>query len=76
MATNDEEQQNGSQDFGPLTLRQAENLADFAAARAEERMYAKIGRSIVTKVLYILGSACIALAAWIAGGGHEAVLPK
>lgn len=51
-------------DYGPLTQRQAENIADLAVERAEERMYAKLGRSVVTKALYVLGAGIAALAAW------------
>lgn len=71
--TEHEENGDASTDFGPLTQRQAENLADFAASRAEERMYAKIGRSLVAKILYTIGTGCIALAAWVAGGGLSSV---
>ena len=73
MSTGTEEKSDAATDFGPLTQRQAENLADFAAIRAEERMYAKIGRSLVTKALYTLGAGCIALAAWLAGAGHVTI---
>lgn len=62
-----EEFQDASTDYGPLTQRQAENVADLAARRAEERLYARIGRSVVTKALYTLGAACAFLAAWLSG---------
>jgi hypothetical protein len=52
------------QDYGPLTQRQAENIADLAAVRAEERMYAKVGRSVIKKTLYLLGAAATCIAAW------------
>ena len=55
-----EEFENDSVDFGPLTHQQAENLADFAAKRAEERMYAQLGRSVVKKVIYLLGAGVVA----------------
>jgi len=66
---NPQENGNAEHDFGPLTLQQAENLADFASKRAEERLYARIGRSVVAKLLYTLGAGCIALASYLAGGG-------
>jgi hypothetical protein len=62
-----EEYQDASTDYGPLTQRQAENIADLAARRAQERMYAEIGRSVVAKALYTIGAACIAAAAWLNG---------
>jgi len=54
-----------NEDYGPLTQRQAENIADLAAKRAEERLYAQIGRSLVRKALYFLGAAGSFLAAWL-----------
>ena len=52
-------------DYGPLTVQQAENVADLAARRAEERLYAAVGRSIVKKALYVVGAAGLALLAWL-----------
>lgn len=65
--TNPEDFQNASTDYGPLTQRQAENIADLAARRAQERMYAEIGRNVVSKTLLVCGSALIAIAAWVNG---------
>ena len=65
-----EEFQDSSTDYGPLSQRQAENVADLAARRAEERVYARIGRSVVTKVVYSLGAAGAFLAAWSSGLFH------
>lgn len=62
--------QDAATDYGPLTQRQAENVADLAARRAEERVYARIGRSVVTKALYTLGAASAFLAAWMSGWFH------
>lgn len=61
-----EDFQDAATDYGPLTQRQAENIADLAARRAEERMYAQIGRSLVKKTLYLLGALGIALYTWAA----------
>jgi hypothetical protein len=55
-----EEEHNGSEahsDFGPLSQRQAENIANLAVRLAQERMYAEIGRSVVKKILWLLGAA-------------------
>ena len=57
-------------DYGPLTQRQAENVADLAARRAEERVYARIGRSVVTKAIYTLGAGAAFLGAWMSGWFH------
>lgn len=65
-----EEFQDASTDYGPLTQRQAENIADLAARRAQERLYAEIGRSVVTKALFALGAAGAVISAWVAGWFH------
>ena len=62
-----EEFQDAETDFGPLTQRQAENLADFVYRRNEERMYAKVGRSVVGRAIYAIGAALCALAVWLSG---------
>ena len=65
-----EEFQDASTDYGPLTQRQAENVADLAARRAEERVYARIGRSVVTKTVYALGAAGAVISAYLSGWFH------
>ena len=57
-------------DYGPLTQRQAENIADLAARRAQERIYAEIGRSVVAKTLYTIGALTAVGAAWLSGWFH------
>lgn len=57
-------------DFGPLTQRQAENIADLAAQRAEQRLYTAIGRKVVKKTLFLLGAAGSAILIWLAGHEH------
>ena len=54
-------------DYGPLTQRQAENIADLAAKRAQQRMYAEIGRNVVSKALLVGGTCLVAAAAWVNG---------
>ena len=68
-----EEFQDASTDYGVLTQRQAENIADLAARRAEERMYAKVGRSVVTRAIYAIGAGLCALAVYISGWFHLSV---
>ena len=70
-----EEFQDASTDYGPLTQRQAENLADFVYRRNEERMYAKVGRSVVGRSIYAIGAAVCALAVWLSGWFHVTVGP-
>ncbi len=57
-------------DYGPLTDQQAQNVADLAARRAEERLYTAVGRSVVKKILWVAGTAIAALAAWLSGLIH------
>lgn len=59
-----------STDYGPLTQRQAENIADLAARRAQERMYAELGRSVVKKAIFVLGAAVMAITAWLSNWIH------
>ena len=61
--SNSERFNDESTDYGPLTQRQAENIADLAARRAQERMYAELGRSIVRKTIFALGAGLAALLA-------------
>jgi len=70
-----EEFQDASTDFGPLTQRQAENLADFVDKRNNERLYAKIGRSLVSRALYAIGAGLCALAVALSGWFHISVGP-
>lgn len=62
--------QDVSTDYGPLTQRQAENIADLGAKRAEERMYAQLGRSVVKKAIYVLGAASVFFLTWLSGVVH------
>lgn len=52
-------------DYGPLTRRQAENIADLAARRTADRLYSEIGRNVVSKALFILGAGVLALAVYL-----------
>ncbi len=54
--------ENDPYDFGPLTRRQAENVADFAIRRYEGRQYEKLGRAVASKVLYLVGA--LSLLVW------------
>ena len=55
-------------DFGPLTYRQAENIADFTIRRGESLQFEKIGRAVAKKVVYLLGALGLALWAHIDNG--------
>jgi hypothetical protein len=52
-----------------LTDEQIELIAERAAEKALEKVYASVGRSVVQKFLWILGASALALAAWLKGSG-------
>lgn len=52
----------------PLTERDMERIAELAADRALEKVYGQIGKSMVTRVLWMAGAAALGVAAakgWI-----------
>ena len=53
----------------PLTDDQIEAIAERAAERALEKVYASIGKSIVQKFLWVVGAATLAIFAWMKGSG-------
>lgn len=53
----------------PLTDDQIEAIAERAAERALEKVYASIGKSVVQKILWLVGAATLALAAYLKGSG-------
>ena len=53
----------------PLTHEQIEEIAQRAAEVALERVYTQIGKSIVSKFLWVCGAAGLAVAAWLNGHG-------
>ena len=53
-----------------LSDDQIERIAERAAEVALERVYTQIGKSVVLKVLWLLGAASLAVVAWLNGAGH------
>jgi hypothetical protein len=53
-----------------LSDDQIERIAERAAEVALERVYTQIGKSVVSKFLWFVGAATLALAAWLNGSGH------
>lgn len=53
-----------------LSTEQIEIIAERAAEVALERVYTQIGKSIVSKFLWLCGAAALAVAAWLNGAGH------
>lgn len=46
----------------PLTERDMERIAELAADRALEKVYGQIGKSMVTRVLWLAGAAALGAA--------------
>jgi len=53
----------------PLTEEQIEAIAERAAEKALEKVYASIGRSVVTRLLWLVGAASLAVFAYFKGLG-------
>ena len=53
-----------------LSDDQIERIAERAAEVALERVYTQIGKSVVSKVLWLLVAASLAVVAWMNGAGH------
>lgn len=51
-----------------ISEQDIENIAERAATKALEKVYSEIGKSVVQKVLYLVGAVCIAVAAWVSSG--------
>ena len=52
-----------------LTEDQIELIAERAAERALEKVYASVGKSVVNKVLWLIGAAALAAVAYFKGLG-------
>jgi len=53
-----------------LSEEQIERIAERAAEVALEKVYTSIGKSVVSKFLWMVGAAALAVAAWLNGSGH------
>ena len=56
-----------------LTEADIDRIAEKAASRAIEKVYAEVGRSFAKRFFYIMGVIGIGIAMWLAGTGN---LPK
>lgn len=56
--------------FPQLSDEQIERIAERAAEVALEKVYTSIGKSVVSKFLWMVGAATLAVAAWLNGSGH------
>ena len=56
-----------------LTEEQMEALAERAAAKALAKVYAEVGKGVLNKLAWIIGSAVVAILLWMGGKG---IFPK
>lgn len=56
-----------------LTEAQIDAIAEKAAAKALEKVYSEVGKSVVTKIMWIIGVGSLGLLFWLASIGE---LPK
>lgn len=54
-------------DDHPLTDAQIDNIAEKAARRALQIVYAEIGQNVLRKLAWLTGVVVIGLALWLAG---------
>jgi preprotein translocase subunit SecG len=52
-----------------LSEDEIERIAEVAATKALERVYAQVGKSVLTRVTWVLGAAFIGLLMWMGGKG-------
>lgn len=57
----------------PLTDEQIELIAERAAEVAFQKVYQEVGKTVLTKLAWLVGAAVIGLAMWLAGNNS---LPK
>ncbi len=55
--------------YPTLSEEQIESIAERAATVALERVYTQIGKSVVSKVMWLAGAAVLAILAWLGGQG-------
>jgi tetrahydromethanopterin S-methyltransferase subunit G len=56
-----------------LTEHDIDEIAEKAAERALEKVYAQVGQNILKKITWLLGIAAIGLVMWLGSNGN---LPK
>jgi hypothetical protein len=54
----------------PLTEEQMDMIAERAARKALEIVYAEVGKSVLKKLAWLVGIIVVGIAMWLAGKGH------
>jgi hypothetical protein len=62
------------QPFGGMTESEIDDLVARVAKRVMEDFYQEVGRSVVKRVLQIIGVATVVIALWLIGSGKWRVL--
>ena len=71
MPTEDHNYDGNDRRLNPgLTDAQIAIIAEKAAEVALAKVYTNIGKSVVSKFLWLVGAAVLAVAAWMNGAGH------
>lgn len=56
-----------------LSDEDCRDIADLAADMVEERFFARVGRAVWEKFLWVAGAVCLAAAAWLHGAGKISI---
>jgi hypothetical protein len=54
----------------PISDEQMDKIAEKAAEKALEKVYTEVGRSVITKVMWVIGTAAVALMFWLGSIGE------
>ena len=52
-----------------LSEAQVNKIAEKAAEKALEKVYTEVGRSVVTKIMWVIGTVSVALMLWLGSIG-------
>ena len=61
----------GTERRAPLSDEQMEMLAERAAKKALQKVYAEVGRNVVNKLLYVVGACVVGLLLWMGKKGID-----
>lgn len=53
----------------PLTESELDDIAERAATKALELVYAQVGRTVLSRLLWFIGVAALGLYMWLSGKG-------
>jgi hypothetical protein len=56
--------------FHPLSEEQMDAIAERAAKKAIDLVYQEVGRSVIKKILWVVGIGTVALLTWLAKDGR------